>query len=101
MRAVVLHEYGGPEKLKFESHPEALAELYVPLDSCSSHQGAPPHPHLPMSEQPRCSARDARNPAGRSSKMVTQLLVFPFGPQREISIQFAHRRIKCRATGLR
>ena len=32
----------------------------------------------------------------RFTQMLTQLLVFPLGPQGQISVQFAHRRVKRR-----
>ncbi len=41
--------------------------------------------------------RDARDPMFRFTKMGTQLLVFPLGPQGQISVEFAHRRVKSRA----
>src|SRR6058998_4451921 len=67
-----------------------------PLDSYSSHHGAMPRPHLPVGEQLRSTTRDARDPVCRSTKMATQLLVFPLGPKDQISVQFAHGRVKDR-----
>jgi hypothetical protein len=49
-------------------------------------------PHLPVSEQLRSAARDACDPVCRPAEMVTQLLVFPLGPQGQISVQLAHGR---------
>jgi len=68
-----------------------------PLNSYSSRHGATPRPHLPVSEQRRSATRESRDPLGRPTKMVPQLLVFPGGPEDQISVQFAHRRVKRRA----
>ena len=69
-----------------ESHPEALAELYVSLDSYSSHHRATPHPHLPVGKQLRITSRNARDPPRRPTEMMAQLLVFPLGPEGKISV---------------
>src|ERR1700681_380419 len=45
----------------------------------------------------RSATRKARDPVCRSTKMATQLLVFLLGPKDQISVQFAHRRVKRRA----
>src|SRR5207249_6769813 len=54
-------------------------------------------PYLPVGEQLRSGTRDARDPVCRSTKMATQLLVFLLGPEDQISVQFAHCRVKRRA----
>ena len=56
-----------------------------------------PRPHLPVGEQLRSATRDTRDPVCRSPKMATQLLVFLLGPEDQISVQFAHCRVKRRA----
>ena len=56
-----------------------------------------PRPHLPVSEQLWSATRDTRDPVCRFPKMATQLLVFLLGPEGQISVQFAHRRVKRRA----
>src|SRR6516165_9821655 len=58
--------------------------------------GAPPHSHLPMGEQLRSATRGACDPVRRSSQIGTQLLVFPLGPQDQVSIQVAHGRVERR-----
>src|SRR5262252_10680192 len=68
-----------------------------PLDSYSSQHGAPPCPHVPVCEQLRSTPRNTGDPVRRSAQMVAQLLVFALSPKGKISIQFTHRRIKCRA----
>src|ERR1700758_871555 len=68
-----------------------------PLNSYSSHHGAMPCPHLPVGEQLWSATRDTRDPVCRFPKMATQLLVFLLGPEGQISVQFAHRRVKRRA----
>ena len=56
-----------------------------------------PRAYLPVGEQLRSATRDARDPVCRPPKMATQLLVFLLGPEDQISVQFAHCRVKRRA----
>src|SRR6516162_2698100 len=75
----------------------SLRTVREPLDSYSSHHGATPHPHMPVSKQFGITPWDAGDPVCRSTQMVAQLLVFTLSPKGKISIQCAHRRIECRA----
>jgi len=70
-----------------ESHPEALAELYVSL---STHTA----PNMEPRRTPICQGannsgarrENTGDPVRRSAQMLAQLLVFALGPKGKISI---------------